>query len=287
MSQSVPASRVVYVAGWMRSGTTLLCQLLGERPGFVSMGEVSGVLRDYSRGGVCGCGDSIGECEFWGPSLEGISFEEAKELQSRHSRDFRTRYIFRNLRAGGARVSSAPAQTAITALRQSAHSVGVDSSKLVPMIQAYENMGVSLCIVHIIRDPRKVAASELATSEYSRGGDHFMPPGSGVLTSALRWSLMNLIVKTYASWKTIPYQRVFFEDLIFDPSETIESLVSGMQVATESGPGAAHIAVGNPSRNQPVGTTLVETPRAGLTRMQSLAVRLVTYPVRKFLKTPY
>ena len=60
--------RVVYVLGWYRSGTTLLGNLLGQLPGFVSVGELQALWHALSHPeSLCGCGLTLGYAPF-GPS---------------------------------------------------------------------------------------------------------------------------------------------------------------------------------------------------------------------------
>jgi hypothetical protein len=60
------STRVLYVGGLGRSGSTLLDRMLGELPGIESAGEVvhlwqRGVVEDQ----LCGCGERFSECPFW------------------------------------------------------------------------------------------------------------------------------------------------------------------------------------------------------------------------------
>ena len=64
-------TRVVYVGGTGRSGSTVLANVLGEVPGLVSVGEVRflwerGILQDR----LCGCGDHFSDCPFWSKVLD-------------------------------------------------------------------------------------------------------------------------------------------------------------------------------------------------------------------------
>lgn len=58
--------QVVFVLGGTRSGSTLLDRLLGVHLGAFSAGELRYI---WSRGilqrGMCGCGESVSDCEFW------------------------------------------------------------------------------------------------------------------------------------------------------------------------------------------------------------------------------
>lgn len=57
---------IVYVAGYGRSGSTVLDIVLGNQPRFFSAGELTQIYRDYddpSR--LCSCGHRYPDCEVW------------------------------------------------------------------------------------------------------------------------------------------------------------------------------------------------------------------------------
>ena len=59
-------TRVLFIGGLGRSGTTLLERLVSELPGVCGLGEVvhlwERALRDDER---CGCGRAFSQCPFW------------------------------------------------------------------------------------------------------------------------------------------------------------------------------------------------------------------------------
>ena len=58
--------KVLYIAGWGRSGTTLLDNLLGQIEGFTSTGELHNLWqRGLIDGRDCGCGLRLTDCPFW------------------------------------------------------------------------------------------------------------------------------------------------------------------------------------------------------------------------------
>src|SRR2546423_11254588 len=58
--------KILYIAGWGRSGTTLFDNILGQLDGFFSGGE----LRYVWEGRLCGCGVLVSECEIWSEVLD-------------------------------------------------------------------------------------------------------------------------------------------------------------------------------------------------------------------------
>ena len=59
-------AKILYIAGYGRSGSTLLDIVLGNHPENVGVGEVSFLLNDWAnRSRRCSCGVPYQECEFW------------------------------------------------------------------------------------------------------------------------------------------------------------------------------------------------------------------------------
>src|SRR4051794_12356388 len=59
-------TKVLYITGWGRSGTTILDNLLGQVDGFVSTGELHYVWKRGLRDNrLCGCGQPLRDCETW------------------------------------------------------------------------------------------------------------------------------------------------------------------------------------------------------------------------------
>ena len=61
--------RVLYIAGWGRSGTTLVGRALGEVEGIVWVGELRNLWGRGLNGWPCGCGELVAECPFWTEAL--------------------------------------------------------------------------------------------------------------------------------------------------------------------------------------------------------------------------
>src|SRR2546430_13569347 len=65
-SEGEMVTRVLYIGGLGRSGTTLLERLLGELPGACALGEVVHLWqRDVIDNERCACGRPFSACEFW------------------------------------------------------------------------------------------------------------------------------------------------------------------------------------------------------------------------------
>ena len=64
------STKVLYIAGSGRSGSTILDNILGELDGFVSAGEVRFLWERGMRDDrTCACGEPFSSCPFWGDVL--------------------------------------------------------------------------------------------------------------------------------------------------------------------------------------------------------------------------
>ena len=265
------ALRVVYVAGWMRSGTTLTSEIVGSFPGALAVGELSGVWGAATRNQDCSCGTSLRACPVWSYALRSVEAEHGLNerdfpaLDRLACRVLRTRDSLRlaSLRVGdvgswptGVRQYVDITRTLIFALAEvSGATVLVDSSKLPPgMLTLRLVPNTDICVVHVVRDPRAVASSELRTMRRPPDRAGAVPPGRSPLRSAVMWQGANLAVR-WSARKVGPYARLRYEDLVSRPTQMIGALgefvglepgleISGDQVSLRE----SHVAVGNPSR---------------------------------------
>lgn len=58
--------KIIYIAGYGRSGSTLLDVVLGNHPMIASLGEVGNIWNLHEIGGRCSCGEKLIDCDFWG-----------------------------------------------------------------------------------------------------------------------------------------------------------------------------------------------------------------------------
>ncbi|MGH9058576.1 MAG: hypothetical protein ACRDZY_03535, partial [Acidimicrobiales bacterium] len=69
--------KVLYIAGWGRSGTTILDSVLAQLHGFCSVGELRWLWdRGLTEGWPCGCGAKVAVCEFWKQAVD-LAFGDA------------------------------------------------------------------------------------------------------------------------------------------------------------------------------------------------------------------
>jgi len=306
--------RLVFVTGWMRSGTTLLGELLGACPGALTVGELTHIWRAYHREDPCSCGELVSACPLWGVVAEvvrsrhgigagpdaAISYDEFHQLVFGIMTIWRVPRL-RRLRPD--RPDQFPPDVArlVEVMRTVFEVVGkisgdariVETSKspaalltfgLVPELQ--------ITPVHIVRDPRAVALSESRSRRWSGVSDRLIPRGRSAVRSSIYWSVFvpvcHLIGRGHPGYRLLRYER-----LAARPQPTMTTLAAalGLTPPTFLAPTIvqfteSHLIAGNPSR---FGSRIREIKvderwRTGLTRSERSAIILITAPVRLVLR---
>jgi Sulfotransferase family len=264
-------TKVLYVVGLGRSGSTILANSLGQIGGFFSAGELNFIWKhNVLENRLCGCGRPFHECPVWTKVMDeafgGMDRVDARELIRLQSSGARTRHIPLMLTAPGERVLRERLGTFLLntgrlygAVRSVTGSrVVVDSSKepaygyAVSMIE-----DVDFRVLHLIRDPRATAYSWLKrkpqpdteTREYM----HRMGPA----TSSALWDSWNASAETL--WRRTPgrYLRLRYEDFVADPRRSFERILNLLGEEDPELPllgerevklGVSHTVSGNPNR---------------------------------------
>ncbi|CAN5325012.1 sulfotransferase [soil metagenome] len=266
-----PRIKVLFIAGWGRSGSTLLANLLGQMAGFTSIGElrnvwVSGLLKNR----LCGCSAPFRECVLWREAAGELMEENTQSIErvvqlrdSLHTRD-----LFRVIRNGNRQRLPKPLQEYAIHLGKIYRNVRaatgcnviVDTSKAPShgyVIDAIPD--IDLYVVHLVRDPRAVAFSWRRKKALPRGENLAHMKRHGVLSSSRHWVARNFI--TERLWadreKAGRYLRLRYEDFVDRPRETVLEIRDMLGQLSEvdffTGPRTVvlrptHQFLGNPSR---------------------------------------
>jgi len=179
---------VLYVLGPTHSGSTVLGNLIGERPGHVSTGELRMAWRRWlAPDARCGCGELLRDCAFWREvSIEraagDLGVANAARLDARLMATRRLPALARGAlerEAGPLRAAFARLQERVAATAGA--SVVVDTSKVPAGAVLLERAPVDLRVVHLVRDSRGVLASHRR-----RGSPNF--PGRTLMALWTTWN---------------------------------------------------------------------------------------------------
>lgn len=292
--------KVLYIAGYERSGSTLLHNVLGQLDGFFGAGELREIWeRSLIKNRRCGCGAPFKECEIWRRVLDegfgGMHRIDAHEMtrlrNGIRNRHFPLVLLPQRERLLKARLGSFPEhlEKLYRAIRSTTNGrVIIDSSKSPTYGYVLGTLpAVDLYVVHIVRDPRGVQHSLLKRKQ---AGERMYLKHTSVKGS-LTWDALNLTAETI--WRNSPrrYLRLRFEDFIRKPRAAVERILEMMQERVERFPftgerevelDATHTVIGSPSRFN-TGTVELRLDEAWREKMKPSDKAIVTTLTRPLL----
>ena len=262
-------TRVLYILGSGRNGSTVIGDVLGSAPGFGHVGELHWIWdRGAGENRPCGCGEPFADCPFWQKVLQGISDVTPTEAVDRAGLRYATLEGLAPLRLAGPRWTRRirPRQRSYLELTERLYrsiadvadlSVIVDSSKRPVYGQAIMRLeGVDVSVVHLVRDSRAVAFS------WRRKKINPDRPDGGLMArypawkSALGWAVWNTMGE-YLRLRNRPrFLRIRYEDFVSEPQHVLEmigefvgaDLTAGLTGPREVTPAPNHSISGNPSK---------------------------------------
>jgi hypothetical protein len=303
-------TRVLYIAGWGRSGTTILDNLLGHVDKFVSVGELHNI---WQRGLIdrraCGCGRPLVECDTWQAvfkaAFDGIDRVDPKAVLASQSavRTRRSRAVLRAVREDRLETTFSYA----TYLRQlydgivaaSGAEVIVDSSKFpTDAIIASGLPGYEVYVVHMVRDPRAVAYSwqrvKPVQDKIATGGNLRRV---GYVRSTLVWQLYNSTISrdVRSAVGEDHYKQLHYERFATEPEAVVRELVEFVGGDLSTVPafvdgqvtlGVAHTASGNPNRfvTGPITIRLDDEWREAMPQWKQHAVSVLAHPTLALMR---
>lgn len=306
-----PATRVLFVGGSGRSGSTMIANVLGEVPGVVSAGEVRflwerGILQDR----LCGCGEPFAGCTFWGEVLQralgatrgGVDRALARRMQTGLRERTRMRSLPRTLGGRGPGASGDELGPTLERLYAAIAEVAgarvvVDSSKL-PTYAALLGAlpGIDLHVLQVVRDPRAAAHSWRRRKLQPDLGPDALMERRGAAKSAALWRIWNGSLEWWCRERGVDHRLQNYESFVADPvGETrrilrrfelvpaaqVEAVVADIFVDRDVVRlHANHTVAGNPSRHQHGLVPLVpdEEWQTLLDARDRRAVEVLTWP---------
>ncbi len=292
-------TRLVYISGMHRSGSTLLAALLGCAPDVLDIGQARLAWRaGFAWDHLCGCGVAFRACPFWQEVVrDALGSFDAADGRAMHRTMGRLTGVGSAARLrpfGGrfaahkeelARFHNAYARLVRSAAAVSGAKVVVDSSLFPRYGMLLEtNPALDVRVIHLVRDSRAVAfswsrvkaipRSESSSSEFPR------LPAAAI---SIWWSTSHLLTEL-GVLPGGPHKRVRYEDLAAEPRTVVARLLrfagSESPDLPDAGdgafrPGLQHTTHGNPIRFHD-GTIVVKPDDAWEREMSAGARRTVT-----------
>lgn len=290
-------TRVLYVAGTGRSGSTLLARILDRAERVFAAGELRYVWqRGLVEDRLCGCGEPFSSCPFWTEvmdrAFDGNGEVDPRRVLADQRALTRLRQVPRILTTGG-RPAPADYLRKLSQLYRAVAEVSgcalvVDSSKLPSygfVLGQVPDLDVRF--VHLVRDPRGAAYSwsRMKAQPDSDDGMQRM----SVLKSSSLWLAWNASAPALFRDPS-RYCVVRYEDLVARPREVVDEILGFAGHAGDGSPFVgertvalerSHTVAGNPNRLES-GRVEVREDQAwttGLGRSQRALVTAVTTPL--------
>jgi hypothetical protein len=231
---STPRLKLVYIAGYGRSGTTLLSIVLGKHPELLGAGEVTELSRHaWANNTYCSCGNPLRECPFWSAVTKDWIPPDQPEVLDAYRKlqlHFENQLVMQAMdfglgrRADFTRYVAKSEELFQHISKVSGKNIIVDSSKLPSRARALAHArNIDLYIIHMVRDGRGVAWSLMKSykRDVKAGLQRELTPKSALRT-ALRWSTVNLATEQLRRVVGPErYLRVRYEDFVANPAETL------------------------------------------------------------------
>lgn len=295
-------TRIVYIAGYSRSGSTLVARALAEYTGFQHVGELTFFwergLRDAEP---CGCGESLQSCSFWAkvlakldetdPQIAGAELPaliEARQavdslpamaFRRQPRRELVDRYADRVRDLVEAISLSSSAAAIIDSSKRPSHGL------LLAQMQ-----GLSVDVVHVVRDPRAVSYSALRKRPRPEAGASGLMPTNKAWRTATRWVVHNHLAARLRA-VAASYQVVRYEDFVTKPGEVMNHVLATLR-APATAPlsglregtirlGTDHSVSGNPMRFTagPIPLRIDDEWRTAMPDLQKLVVSSIASPL--------
>jgi hypothetical protein len=257
--------RVISIIGWGRSGSTLLDRILGSVPGAFPTGELRYFFERLARGGTCGCGARLHECEVWSAVLasDRLASFDPEATMTLLNRFARVRHTGSLLRKDPESAAQTPGLAELVDRVADVYAaIGdvtgtdliVDSSKF-PSHGALLRLlpDVEPCFVQLVRDPRAVAYSWSRSKPGLEG-----IPRCGSVFSSTKWVQWNLACERIErAVGPERYVTLRYEDFVAAPGASLDRILSvagheGVRDPAVSGHEAvlttSHTINGNPDR---------------------------------------
>ncbi len=206
---------VLYVAGYGRSGSTLLDMILGSSQTRFSAGEAVHILRELAVEGECACGVRLDLCPEWTPVLEHLGWRDPSSGRLR---------LPKSVSPGTLHQAILESTGRVTSIDSSKTSVRAGYTWLRDLLAS----GLDVRVVHLVRHPLSVMRSCAAGSNRSLADGGSAPPSRlRMLRGMVGWYFANLLVERAVRRAGASLVVIRFEDLTTDPVRVVGALLSG------------------------------------------------------------
>lgn len=238
-------TKVLYIAGYGRCGSTVLATVLGNHPQMVSVGEVSYLYEDWANPlRPCSCEACYAECGFWQDTVPAGSSQEStgRLVRAVERASFLPR-IWLGRVSGKAQEEYRAAQERLLghALERSGAAIVVDSSKSARYtvgrsVALQQLAGNDVYLLHLVRDGWASLESRVITGSNWALEGHAREPRLPALRAVLGWVWSNCFASIVLR-RVFGHRRYLFlryEDFLADPATSLRKIGDFVGVETST-----------------------------------------------------
>lgn len=231
MSTYTAEPTIVYIAGYGRSGSTLLDILLNAHPYIFGAGELTEIFEAAAARTPCSCGQPLDACAIWSYVLNHLpAHTTPAEAEHLTRRTETPRWL-----GGSPRNDEAYGLLWRTIFQAIAHQTGarmvLDSSKnsrntAERTAALIRTTHLPVRIIHLVRDPRAILYATFRGSNRRLEAEGHAPTRrTAMLRVLIGWMMAHAAVeRTRAAYPHIPVKRIRYEDLTGTPALTLQQI---------------------------------------------------------------
>lgn len=291
--------KIIYLAGWGRSGSTLLARILGQVEGVAHFGELRTLWTDgFKPKSKCGCGKPTRECDVW-TSILTEAFDDFDQIDLpsmvnlRRQSEPRTSELlrlglsrqYRNIFLEKSKDYRQVLGKLYSGIQKVCTVDAIVDDSLHPGY-AYtlaHTQNLEVYLVHLIRDVRGCAYSW--TKRYKSGLGSY-----SLKNSILGWNLRNFSTEWITRQSEMHYMRLRYEDLIANPEQEVRSILDFAEIKSDKLPfkssnevflDITHSIFGNDNRSK-VGPVLLRSDQVWkekMSRADQSKASLISWPL--------
>jgi hypothetical protein len=292
--------KVLYIAGFERSGSTIVNRVLGQIDGFVAWGEIRdiwehGIVKNKS----CTCGVSFADCSAWQQifqeAFDGTDKIETSKM-SKLQNQARLMVLLHYFKLIKDRFFKQKVSQYLTNLEKlyrgiqktTGSKVIVDSTKaswygyVLSLLSS-----IDLYVIHVVRNPQGVCYSlEQHKSKGEPTSQWYNP-----LHASLSWNLKNYAVEMLLNSSEKRYLRINYEDFISHPQMAVKQVLKLLDEEVAELPFVSqsevkmstdHIITGSPSSRSKTGVVQLRVDEQWKQKMlfqDKLLISCLTFPL--------
>lgn len=228
-------TKILYIAGYGRCGSTVLATVLGNHPAMVSVGEVSYLYEDWADPlRPCSCKERLAECGFWrGAVAAGTSTTTSGRLIRALERAsfLPSLWLGRVSAKGREEYRVSQEQILGHALTRSGAAIVVDSSKSAQLtvgrpVALKKLAGKDVYFLHLVREGLATLESRVVTGSNWALEGHAQESRLPTLRAVVGWVWSNCCASVIMrrSFGRRRYLLLRYEDFVADPATSLRKI---------------------------------------------------------------